>query len=126
MALLPKIETHMRTYKNGMTSVPAANCRIVRPREILARNNPMKEAQAIHHAQKNSVQAFSQPVGRSNANVCIVSPGKLVTKSPMLSTNAFSKKMVWPVTRIKPASPRSEEHTSELQSRQYLVCRLLL
>src|SRR3712207_7911127 len=72
MALLPKIETHMRTYKNGMTSVPAANCRIVRPREIRARNNPMKEAQAIHHAQ------------------------------------------------------RSEEHTSELQSRQYLVCRLLL
>src|SRR3712207_8459879 len=25
-----------------------------------------------------------------------------------------------------PASRRSEEHTSELQSRQYLVCRLLL
>src|SRR3712207_7316774 len=25
-----------------------------------------------------------------------------------------------------PVRPRSEEHTSELQSRQYLVCRLLL
>src|SRR3712207_7560732 len=25
-----------------------------------------------------------------------------------------------------PGGPRSEEHTSELQSRQYLVCRLLL
>src|SRR3712207_7817116 len=25
-----------------------------------------------------------------------------------------------------PDAPRSEEHTSELQSRQYLVCRLLL
>src|SRR3712207_8144088 len=25
-----------------------------------------------------------------------------------------------------PPGPRSEEHTSELQSRQYLVCRLLL
>src|SRR3712207_9201595 len=25
-----------------------------------------------------------------------------------------------------PVDPRSEEHTSELQSRQYLVCRLLL
>src|SRR3712207_8855275 len=25
-----------------------------------------------------------------------------------------------------PLDPRSEEHTSELQSRQYLVCRLLL
>src|SRR3712207_8518145 len=27
---------------------------------------------------------------------------------------------------LKPDDPRSEEHTSELQSRQYLVCRLLL
>src|SRR5438445_6145840 len=27
---------------------------------------------------------------------------------------------------IRPGDPRSEEHTSELQSRQYLVCRLLL
>src|SRR3712207_6677276 len=27
---------------------------------------------------------------------------------------------------IPTISPRSEEHTSELQSRQYLVCRLLL
>src|SRR3712207_8466095 len=27
---------------------------------------------------------------------------------------------------LMPANPRSEEHTSELQSRQYLVCRLLL
>src|SRR3712207_8701059 len=27
---------------------------------------------------------------------------------------------------ISRAYPRSEEHTSELQSRQYLVCRLLL
>src|SRR3712207_7347051 len=26
----------------------------------------------------------------------------------------------------RPPRPRSEEHTSELQSRQYLVCRLLL
>src|SRR3712207_7538719 len=28
--------------------------------------------------------------------------------------------------RIVVTEPRSEEHTSELQSRQYLVCRLLL
>src|SRR3712207_7524386 len=27
---------------------------------------------------------------------------------------------------LRPCSSRSEEHTSELQSRQYLVCRLLL
>src|SRR3712207_7062211 len=29
-------------------------------------------------------------------------------------------------TLLRPLAPRSEEHTSELQSRQYLVCRLLL
>src|SRR3712207_8650265 len=29
-------------------------------------------------------------------------------------------------TALTCGSPRSEEHTSELQSRQYLVCRLLL
>src|SRR3712207_6924333 len=30
------------------------------------------------------------------------------------------------VARRRPRHRRSEEHTSELQSRQYLVCRLLL
>src|SRR3712207_8775387 len=32
----------------------------------------------------------------------------------------------WRTGRDAPVEPRSEEHTSELQSRQYLVCRLLL
>src|SRR2546428_1672734 len=31
-----------------------------------------------------------------------------------------------PLTRVQDASDRSEEHTSELQSRSDLVCRLLL
>src|SRR3712207_8561685 len=30
------------------------------------------------------------------------------------------------LARLHRQAPRSEEHTSELQSRQYLVCRLLL
>src|SRR3712207_6877812 len=33
---------------------------------------------------------------------------------------------IWYSTRDPSGSSRSEEHTSELQSRQYLVCRLLL
>src|SRR3712207_7306107 len=33
---------------------------------------------------------------------------------------------VAPPARRAARQPRSEEHTSELQSRQYLVCRLLL
>src|SRR3712207_7420801 len=39
----------------------------------------------------------------------------------------FSKADLDQQVRVKCAfDPRSEEHTSELQSRQYLVCRLLL
>src|SRR3712207_7672646 len=36
----------------------------------------------------------------------------------------FHVLFVWQVVVVE--RPRSEEHTSELQSRQYLVCRLLL
>src|SRR3712207_8872828 len=32
----------------------------------------------------------------------------------------------WSLARVPLCLKRSEEHTSELQSRQYLVCRLLL
>src|SRR3712207_8785912 len=35
-------------------------------------------------------------------------------------------KLVRPLANRARSLPRSEEHTSELQSRQYLVCRLLL
>src|SRR3712207_6972954 len=51
--------------------------------------------------------------------------------SPAASATAYPRRRR--SSRAVPASdrprlrrPRSEEHTSELQSRQYLVCRLLL
>src|SRR3712207_7195189 len=45
-----------------------------------------------------------------------------------MSTSSSIACMTEPAPRNSPAlkKPRSEEHTSELQSRQYLVCRLLL
>src|SRR3712207_9302130 len=39
---------------------------------------------------------------------------------------AFGRSPVSSTTGGSVSAPRSEEHTSELQSRQYLVCRLLL
>src|SRR5947209_11636640 len=46
------------------------------------------------------------------------------------ATNAAKKANVniYPIDArgLVASAPRSEEHTSELQSRQYLVCRLLL
>src|SRR3712207_7859124 len=44
-------------------------------------------------------------------------------RSELLPSN--EREMVG-VAGFEPATPRLEEHTSELQSRQYLVCRLLL
>src|SRR3712207_7504846 len=45
--------------------------------------------------------------------------------------NGMNWSTIWELIKINilysnPQSLRSEEHTSELQSRQYLVCRLLL
>src|SRR5476651_459223 len=46
-----------------------------------------------------------------------------IVRVKRLSSGFF---MCLKITPTGVASPRSEEHTSELQSRQYLVCRLLI
>src|SRR3712207_6986284 len=63
----------------------------------------------------------------------------VISVSPVASETRWRWKYLWAGTWLvscggpwvsggsrAPSSPRSEEHTSELQSRQYLVCRLLL
>src|SRR3712207_7112366 len=57
------------------------------------------------------------PEGSIFATVLVFAVG--MTMFTMIMGNAFA---AFPVM----AAARSEEHTSELQSRQYLVCRLLL
>src|SRR3982750_274436 len=42
------------------------------------------------------------------------------------SASASTLRLFFPKAAMPPRSPRSEEHTSELQSRSDLVCRLLL
>src|SRR5258707_3980477 len=56
------------------------------------------------------------PVMRSSIAVSIGPGATALTRTP----NAA------PSSAADLVKPRSEEHTSELQSRQYLVCRLLL
>src|SRR3712207_8962743 len=46
--------------------------------------------------------------------------------SPLLVTPVRPTFVLTPDSTREQLSQRSEEHTSELQSRQYLVCRLLL
>src|SRR2546425_6242401 len=59
---------------------------------------------------------------RSRSNMCTLSSSRRPGTNRLRS--AASSRTARPVT--KPARLRSEEHTSELQSLAYLVCRLLL
>src|SRR3712207_8955590 len=62
---------------------------------------------------------FRSSIPSAAKTSCVVTlPGSCVT--PCTSTGMPSR------ARSSASSGRSEEHTSELQSRQYLVCRLLL
>src|SRR3712207_7509407 len=45
---------------------------------------------------------------------------------PEAANNAAAAGVLVPLLTLGLPTSRSEEHTSELQSRQYLVCRLLL
>src|SRR3712207_8689793 len=58
-----------------------------------------------------------------DASITAMPPGLLVPKPERATYTRLPLGLTAiPTGRI----PRSEEHTSELQSRQYLVCRLLL
>src|SRR3712207_8633614 len=62
----------------------------------------------------------------ASAQAAGVGPSAAVCGKPTWtwsSWSAMASVLSWPGTVIR---ERSEEHTSELQSRQYLVCRLLL
>src|SRR3712207_8172826 len=54
----------------------------------------------------------------------MIMPGVQIGHGAVVASRAVVTRNVEPYTIV--AGNRSEEHTSELQSRQYLVCRLLL
>src|SRR3712207_7542318 len=61
----------------------------------------------------------TNPANTSRITRTARSPSSAAGASPLAVVEALT-------TSSKNRSKRSEEHTSELQSRQYLVCRLLL
>src|SRR3712207_8337002 len=72
---------------------------------------------------------------RSGQYSCLAGLTQLQFPGPLLTAKRICIKLFHPLTCFHELSavspnlrcyPRSEEHTSELQSRQYLVCRLLL
>src|SRR5574344_2775349 len=53
-------------------------------------------------------------------------PGEMLRKQDLIRWNILGKNVKETVTKMKALRDRSEEHTSELQSPDHLVCRLLL
>src|SRR3712207_7381027 len=76
---------------------------------------------SLHDALPISAAACWRTVGNGSVT-------RPTNSCPSTSRPAKATPSTWiPVTEGRGrCPPRSEEHTSELQSRQYLVCRLLL
>src|SRR5947209_14550732 len=89
-----------------------------------ARSVPTRPAYGLAN-QRSPIIATPASAGRSRTSRS-VSPK--IRNRYEVAASERSPRHVWgtspPATRV--VSKRSEEHTSELQSRQYLVCRLLL
>src|SRR3712207_8476329 len=86
------------------------------PRSTLFPYTTLFRSQALPPRRKSSIQTVSPP----DAFLQPLLPGAKASSpssTPKLPSLALA---------VSSSSPRSEEHTSELQSRQYLVCRLLL
>src|SRR3712207_8834199 len=76
---------------------------------------------SLHDALPISVEPFVPAAGSSgspSAELCSTVPENATSLLPAISSSTASG--------VRSGTSRSEEHTSELQSRQYLVCRLLL
>src|SRR5438445_3866265 len=77
-----------------------------------------------------AIVVSAHAVGSSFGMITASSPPSMTQRNPRLSDtiigvpHAIASSSVTPNDAI--VVGRSEEHTSELQSRQYLVCRLLL
>src|SRR5260370_13813261 len=75
------------------------------------------------HKRPSSPLHCSRPIAKTSTGVLV----KLARPSDSLASNktaALKRASCWRVSNA--ANPRSEEHTSELQSHLNLVCRLLL
>src|SRR3712207_8825264 len=86
------------------------------PYTTLFRSEPISE--------ERFAAAMGRVIGLADANEVPASQFELLTAGAL---EIFAEEGIsWAVLEAGLGARRSEEHTSELQSRQYLVCRLML
>src|SRR3712207_8630847 len=83
------------------------------PRSTLFPYTTLFRSKTIAEAHGGRIEAESRLGEGTKISLCL----------PLLAESSSSREEVG---RARTPESRSEEHTSELQSRQYLVCRLLL
>src|SRR3712207_5244415 len=108
----------------GLTPFPNTGCiptsNVVAAVLGIAKNGPIQRIDAVPITNPNFLPALPYRASKSPpVPVMAITPSK--ARPPSANRNAIN-----PKNHLVPSSTRSEEHTSELQSRQYLVCRLLL
>src|SRR5699024_1007829 len=91
-AALPKIDNQNKVNVKGMIRVPSTNWRMVRPREMRAKNKPTHGADATHQAQEHSVQPVTQSA-RAWPGWSGLSVGKGRSKAKVLSVIAVKRLM---------------------------------
>src|SRR3712207_7445417 len=86
------------------------------PYTTLVRSRPLRPG------RRARAGARARPARRAGAARALppARPARVAPRGPR------ARALVLPPAAARLAGQRSEEHTSELQSRQYLVCRLLL
>src|SRR3712207_8193148 len=96
----------------------------VEPSVIFGRNQLIENEVNLDYCRENLIQTFR----RKSGGGCVYADWKNVMFSYItdednvnFTFNRYINMVVLTLIKL-----RSEEHTSELQSRQYLVCRLLL
>src|SRR3712207_725046 len=86
----------------------------------------MDLAYALQEEYELVVFVDATPRGQEPSTVYLIEPEIEEDGEVSLDTHGMDPVKVIKLSRALGARPRSEEHTSELQSRQYLVCCLLL
>src|SRR5436305_1989160 len=86
---------------------------------------PISMIRLMNSSDRSTLESSSDP--ETTLPVPSV-PAVPMTAAPLLgpSIYMFPPRSIRPCVLLKVATARSEEHTSELQSRPHLVCRLLL
>src|SRR3712207_7606317 len=78
----------------------------------------------LSRSSAGTTASTNAPTSRARSHRCTLA--RRGSRRPRKATSAPKSGITTTSSAVRATIPRSEEHTSELQSRQYLVCRLLL